>query len=38
MSVVKEHPEHNFMLKTEQYQRALIELEHIEKELMIHAN
>lgn len=38
MSVVKEHPEHNFMFKTEQYQRALIELENIEKEIMTHVN
>lgn len=38
MSVVKEHPEHNFMLKTEQYQRALLELENIEKELVVHVN
>jgi hypothetical protein len=38
MSVVKEHPEHNFMLKTEQYRRALVELDNIEKELMIHVN
>jgi len=38
MSVVKEHPEHNFMLKTEQYRRALTELENIEKELLVHVN
>jgi len=38
MSVVKEHPEHNFMLNTDQYRRALVELENIEKELIIHAN
>jgi transketolase len=38
MSVVKEHPEHNFMLNSDQYRRALIELENIEKELMIHVS
>ena len=38
MSVVKEHPEHNFMLNTDQYKRGLIELENIEKELITHVN
>jgi transketolase len=38
MSVVKEHPEHNFMLNSDQYRRALIELDNIEKELMAHVN
>jgi transketolase len=38
MDVVKEHPEHNFMLNTDQYRRALIELENIEKELVTHVS
>ena len=38
MSVVKEHPEHNFMLNADQYRRALIELENMGKELMVHVN
>jgi transketolase len=38
MSVVKEHPEHNFMLNSDQYRRALIELDNIGKELMAHVN
>lgn len=38
MSVVKEHPEHNFMLNSDQYRRALIELENIRKELITDVN
>lgn len=38
MSVVKEHPEHNFMLNADQYRRALIELDNLEKELISHVN
>jgi transketolase len=38
MSVIKEHPEHNFMLNADQYRRALIELDDIEKELVNHVN
>jgi transketolase len=38
MDVVKEHPEHNFMFNADQYRRALIELENIEKELVAHVN
>jgi hypothetical protein len=38
MSVVKEHPEHNFMFNPDQYRRAIIELENIQKELLSHVN
>jgi len=34
--VVRTHPEHNFMLTTQQYQQALCELAEIEKEVAIH--
>jgi transketolase len=38
LPIIQKQHEHNFMLKTDQYRQALIELAEIEEELKIHVN